>query len=1117
MIQTELLQRDAENRERAIEPDSFIVEAPAGAGKTELLTQRYLKLLALVNEPEEIIAITFTNKAAAEMRSRILTSLRDAADDAPVDKPHKQRTRELALAALARSQTQDWSLLEQPARLRINTIDSLSSMLARQMPLMSRFGAQPAVIEDAGAHYTDAASRALASLESESGDGPVRAALQYFDNDAPRLTKQLALMLARRDQWLPHAGQHSVADEAAAGLHQLIQHDIDAAAKVLHDDIQRQLMPVARYAAGNLPCEHCISLLLDWETPLLPRHESLTVWLSVCELLLTGKDEFRKRLDKNMGLPADDAAKPHKQLLLEIIAVIGEAAPLAKLRKLPDLSNIDEERRIVAALADLLKLAAAHLLAVFQESGEVDFVEMSQRALLALEDQAGPTDLALKLDYRIRHLLVDEFQDTSPSQVNLLQKLMAGWEPGDGRTIFCVGDPMQSIYRFRKADVGLFLKVAESGIGHLPLENLQLTRNNRSCPAVIDWVNRVFATVFPAHDSVTRGAISYREFAATRTSLSDEGVSVHPIAAARDTDSETLAMLEARQIADIIEQERSQDPTRSIAVLVRARNHLHALVAEIRRNRPQLRFQAVEVEALADRQSVQDVLALARALLHRADRIHWLAILRAPWCGLTLADLHILAADDRHATVWQLMQDEARLACMSDDGRQRLLHVRGILDEALKHQGRQSVRRWVESTWLKLGGPQSLWDAGDVRDVQSLLDLIDKLDAAGRFDIPALEEGVARLYAAPDVQADGCLQFMTIHKSKGLEFDTVILPGLHRQPAHGDAPLILWDEVALDDAPSLVAAPWCPRHLREDRPSTYDYLQGLENERSANETARVLYVAATRAIRHLHLVGAVRLNSQDEVKAPAGSLLELLWDSVGGEFLRAAENLPPAPGTTDGAEAVFIPQLVRLAVPAVAEAFNRNLPAAQPTRETGPDDEEDMLLPAKRLDAGIGTLAHRYMELIAQDGADVWPQDRIEALEGVMKRWLQARGYSNDEAGQGAALVINALAKTLSSEQGRWVLAAREDSGHELAIARADGQQISTSIMDRTFVDNDVRWVIDYKSVRLDENISAPVLQQHAEGYRAQLERYAALFSDEGLPVKKAVFFLALGKLVELE
>lgn len=1120
MANKDLLQLDAENRERALALESFIVEAPAGAGKTELLTQRYLRLLALVNEPEEIVAITFTNKAAAEMANRILTSLQDAADNKPVEMAHKQKTRELANAALRRSEIRGWNLLAQPARLRINTIDSLSSLLARQMPLMSRFGAQPAVVEDAMALYEEAASRAIASLEDESINSPVKAALRYFDNDAMRLKSQLAQMLARRDQWLPHAGRHAIEDEAAEALRHLIQQDMNAAARVLHGGIQQKLMPVARYAASNLPCEHCVSLLLDWETPLLPRHESLTLWLSVCDFLLTQDGGFRKEggLNKNHGFPAIDEGRRQKKALVEIIELIPDAAPLAKLRRLPDLRNMDEERLIVGALAKLLQLATAHLINVFRESGEVDFVEVSQRALQALETETGPTDLALKLDYRIQHLLVDEFQDTSPAQVLLLQKLMSGWEPGDGRTIFCVGDPMQSIYRFRKADVGLFLQVAEEGIGHIPLERLQLTRNNRSCPAIVEWVNGAFKQLFPAHDSVTYGAISYRQFAATRESLPGEGVEVHTITLEQGIDNEACAALEARRIVEIIRQEQAEDPQRSIAVLVRARNHLHALVAEIRRNHRDVRFQAVEVEELGGRQGIQDVLALTRALIHRADRVNWLAILRAPWCGLTLADLHALAADDHFATVWQLMQDEERVSKLSDHGRKRLLHVRQILAEAFAHQGRQSIRRWVESTWLKLGGPQCLWEEGDVRDVQALLDLIDKLDASGRFEIVALEEGIAGLYAAPDVHALGSLQFMTIHKSKGLEFDTVILPGLHRQPNRGDQPLILWEEVPIGDmGPQLVAAAWCPRHLRdENRKTTYDYLQDLECERAANEMTRLLYVATTRTIRRLHLVGVARTNGKGETRPPSGTFLELLWNSIGGNFLHAAQVQQGVDAQPVEEESVFIPQLIRLAEPGIPGLLQTGADLSKTQYQAAVTSEVEQDQVGSRLDANSGILAHRYMELIAQDGLEGWPISRLEALEPVMQRWFIGQGHSNEEAVIGAERALDALRLTLGSEMGRWILQKREQGGYEYALSRAEEDNVSTHIMDRTFVEDGVRWIIDYKSTRFAEGASSGVLVEQAKRYEPQLERYAALFRDEGLPVKKAIFFLSVAELIKL-
>ncbi|HEY3325997.1 MAG TPA: UvrD-helicase domain-containing protein [Novimethylophilus sp.] len=1109
----DLLLEDAASRERALTLESFIVEAPAGAGKTELLTQRYLKLLSVVGEPEEIVAITFTNKAAAEMRSRVLQSLQDAADGVAVDRPHKQTTREVAAAALARSGTLGWDLLAQPGRLRINTIDALSSVLVRQMPLMSRFGAQPGMSDDASVHYREAARRALAMLEEEGGAGAVTEALRYFDNDTVRLTDQLATMLAKRDQWLQHAGHESVQLEVEAALRHLVRHDIARAAEILPPAWQTKLMPVARFAAANLACGHGIALLLDWETPLAATPEALPLWRSVCELLLTGDGGWRKALDKRQGFPATDEGRSHKQALLDIIAALPDPQPLARIRDLPAPRHGDEEWRIIGSLARVLQLAAMHLWTVFQEAGEVDFVEVSYRALQALEDDTGPTDLALRLDYRIRHLLVDEFQDTSPAQVELLRRLTQGWEEGDGRTLFCVGDPMQSIYRFRKADVGLFLQVAEFGVGHLRLQPLHLTRNNRSCPAVVEWVNRAFERVFPPKDSVTRGAIRYRPFAATRERAPGEGVTVHPLVLEKNSRGGEAAMLEACFVADLIERERTEHPGRSIAVLVRARAHLDALVAEIRRHRPHLRFQAVEIEALSGRQTVQDVLALTRALHHRADRVHWLAVLRAPWCGLRLSDLHALAADDHVATIWQLMQDEQRLARLSDDGRQRLLHVRSVIGEAFAHRGRQTTRRWIEAAWLKLAGPYCLWDSGDVRDVQAFLDLIDNLDAAGRFDFAQLEAAMEHLYAAPDVQADGTLQFMTIHKSKGLEFDTVILPGLHRIPKKTDESLLLWEEVSIAEAgPQLIAAPMVPGHRRGAFPSAYDYLQSLERERGANEAARVLYVAATRTERRLHLVGAVCLDARGEIKPPANTFLALLWDTVGGEYLHTPPRRMPEAAAAD--EADFIPKLIRLHRPAVPALLTG---AAEPAPAWDSGDAEAAPPERGNLEADCGTLAHLYMEMIVGEGVANWSAQRVGELHPAMQRWLMRQGHAEDQASRSARRVAAVLCATLGSESGRWVLQSRGNAASELALATADNGRIATHIVDRTFIENGERWVIDYKSARLGDEVPPDSLSRQAERYRPQLERYAGLFVGEGLPVRKGVFFMAHGQLVELK
>ena len=167
------LEEDDAARRRALELASFIVEAPAGAGKTELLTQRYLRLLAVVDHPEEVLALTFTNKAATEMRDRILGSLERAASGELPAQPHKRLTFDLATQVLARDALQGWQLLGHPGRLRITTLDALCASLARQMPYLSRFGSQPGVSDDAEAHYATAARRTLEMVEAGTPDAEV--------------------------------------------------------------------------------------------------------------------------------------------------------------------------------------------------------------------------------------------------------------------------------------------------------------------------------------------------------------------------------------------------------------------------------------------------------------------------------------------------------------------------------------------------------------------------------------------------------------------------------------------------------------------------------------------------------------------------------------------------------------------------------------------------------------------------------------------------------------------------------------------------------------------------------------------------------------------------------
>lgn len=1131
----ELKAQDSANRERALQLNSFIVEAPAGAGKTELLTQRYLKLLSIVSEPEEIIALTFTNKAAAEMRNRILLSLEHAQQNVPETALHKLVARELANVALERSAALGWDITKQPSRLRILTIDALCSSLTRQMPLLSKFGGQPKVSDDTEPMYQEASRRAIAGISLESNaDDPVTSALRYLDNNSEKLIELLAKMLARRDQWLPLASQlHSLESDVVAGnielaLEHLINDALQSVLEVLPSRHQQALMPLARYAASNLDGNAEIAPLLDWQFDLNAHVDDLRQWQALSSFLVTKNERtFRKTLNKNNGFLVEH--KDKKEAYFAVIAELEACHLIANVIDLPALDAMHADQPVIKAFTKLLMLAATHLWAVFQETGEVDFIAIAQSAQLALEDDQGVTDLALKLDYKIAHLLIDEFQDTSPVQMRLIEKLIEGWQPDDGRTLFCVGDPMQSIYRFRKADVSLFLQAVEQGIGHLPMVRLQLSRNNRSFPAVVEWINHAFKQVFPAMDNINQGAISYREFIATHQPVDGEGVTIHPLVIDSYSDEEDAEdgsvnskLIEAQYVADLIVKLRAEQPkARKIAVLVRSRSHLQELVSEIRRHHTHLKFQALEIEHLDDRQTVQDAFSLTCALMHRADRVHWLNLLRAPWCGLTLSDLHALSAESHRATIWQLMNESSRIQTLSADGQLRLAHVTEVLTAAFEHQGRMPIRRWLESTWLQLGGGKCLISAGDNRDVQVFFDLVEKVSWSGYLNIAALELAMRKLYAKPDIEADESLQFLTIHKSKGLQFDTVILPALNRPPRNTDNALVLWQEVMIDHQLHLIAAPLNLANKSSTKnnkaPSVYDFLKDLETQRSDNEIVRLLYVAATRTERCLHLIASIQANAKGELKPKAKSLLKVLWPEVEGNF-KLAKPL----GKLDEAPLLdfpkFKPKLQRLSVVELTNIGTAEF--ADSIIEFGLDDNfssgfESLseYFQGEDLQKHCGTLAHLYMQLLANEDLQSWNEARIRRCLPAMVNWLFQQGHSIDLAKHGAAQVVDALQATLASKAGQWLLKNHNAAVSEFSLIQVQGIGLENHIIDRTFVEHGARWIIDYKLGMLDKSAD---LTSVAEQHRPQLIRYATLFEHEKRPIKIAVFFLNLATLIEL-
>jgi len=1107
---------DANQRKQALDTGrSFIVQAPAGSGKTELLIQRYLALLARVDEPESILAITFTRKAAGEMRGRVLEALRAAEFGEPPAEAHARLTYELGQAALEQDRQRGWGLPADPSRLRIQTIDAFCLGITVRLPVASRLGGAPLVEDDCRALYRAAAHNTILRLE---GDDKTAQAVEmlalHLDARLDQAEELLAGMLSRRDQWLRHIGsgredREAVRASLEMSFRKLIEARLRQTLELITTRDRPRLLGFARFAAWNLVSDASPALAALNERSEFPTAEgsSLTSWRGVCELLLVrAEDAFRKAVNKNNGFPP--RARETRDFTSYLKSLAGNApllSALAEIRRLPEAHYPDGQWRILDALLDLLPAATAELATVFQRRGQMDFIEIAMRARAALGTPEEPTDLGLALGERIGHILVDEFQDTSVSQKELLEILTASWDEERRQTLFAVGDPMQSIYRFRKAEVGLFLAMRTAGLPTVRPDGLTLSTNFRSLASIAQWANEVFGKVFPAHEDIARGAVPYTPFTPFREEEDPGAVCVHPMIGRDD-------LREAGLAADLIAEAQKRHREGTIGVLVRARDHLVELARELQSRG--IRFRAVEIDPLGGRPVAQDLLALTRALLHPADRVAWLACLRAPWCGLSLTDLHTIAGNDPHCTVWESIR-RPDLA-LAPEAMRRLDRTRSVLSDAMEQKGRLPLRLWVESAWLRLGGPACHAHEDDLQHAEQFFAMLARLDGGGGVAAAAdLEQSLEGLFAAADPLADGRLQLLTIHKAKGLEFDTVILPGLGKETRGDDPALLRWTEIALGPETLLLLAAKEARSGASD--AHYDYLGALEKEKAEMESQRLLYVAATRARRRLHLIGHVEVSQNDGgnwvMGTPAsGSLLRWIWPAAQAEFEKAFEQWRPASGEVgvEDEKRRRSPQVLRRladgwVLPAPPPAAPRRAAALDQVSTTEPipfDWVGDTLRHA-------GTVVHAWLHQIALEGVEKWTGERVDAQRKAFENHLATLGVPGDELAAAATRVAEALQNTLADPRGRWVLRRRAADQREYALAGEVDGRVVHRVIDCTFVEEDgVRWIIDFKTSIHEGGGLEGFLDMQVERYRGQMDEYAALIRriDER-PIRIGLYF----------
>ena len=1155
---------------------SFLVEASAGSGKTELLIQRYLKLLAQVEEPEEILAITFTRKAAAEMRDRILQELRAAekTDASSEPSPHKQQTRALAAAALENGRRRNWNLTRQPHRMQVRTIDSLCKEITSRLPMLAQMEERTQPITDASELYSIAAQNVLKQLggDDEKLNTAIRALLLHLDNRLEHAVQLLANLLATRDQWghiFPIAKNLSDAefDNALRERFELPFLEIrasacDALAQVMNPAATAQIFSFIQHAAGYLKKagkKNPFAACLAWTELPLYRAEDAVHWAVVADFLLTREGGFRKKVDVTLGFPPNDPRKPEMQALLT--SLTGNTAlqqALRDLQMLPPAQYTEQQRKVLRASFLLLRHALVQLKLVFAQEGKTDFTELLLAAQQALADDTN--SIALALGTKIQHLLVDEMQDTSVTQFHLLRHLTQSWD-GFSQTVFLVGDPKQSIYRFRQAEVALFAHARDSGLGDVRFETIFLTSNFRSQQRLVETTNQYFSQVF-LETNDTDGIHFHPSLAANLEESIDKSwdrVHWHPLIHAKQKEKSESArksasdaihpsLVEAQTLCDVIEGYRSEDQAndcaRSIAILVSNKRHAWPILKEMQRRK--IPYCAIEMDTLTDRQSLLDLLAITRCLLHAADRTAWLAVLRAPWCGLTLADLHTLCGTEvcgtedaqwRSCTFPELLRE--RLSLLSDDGQQRAARVWRTLEQACSLLPQERMSSLVERAWHTLGG-QACVLASEMPAIEQFFAMLSDLEMEGvRLTATRIEERMQKLYAPTPAPEEGSVEVLTMHKAKGLEWDIVLLPGLHNKPRNDDPRLLVWEEDIRPTPEGALKSQFflAPiQHVSETKEPFGQWIRQRIAKREKGERKRLLYVACTRARRELHLFATLAQNEKGELARPnARSLLHIAWPLAAEIFARqpeqtnVADNILTMPAPHLQPHSGIAASLAAEAQPGEASILPlsnfRRLPSGWTPTPLPPDvgqpsdweqveaATEDAVSAILRPEGSwkarlFGTVVHALMQPLAQILRASKNEDAVNPAvqhlrQPALLRMMQG-GYAPKAAQVAADRIARVLLEISRDPVAQWLLAAHPNvdpllPDFEIPLTALRQKTIRNVRLDRMFLagpeplaaGNQHLWIVDFKTATHGERDMEPFLAEQKNLYTRQMQVYA--------------------------
>ena len=1052
---------------------SVAVEACAGAGKTWMLVSRMVRALLEGAAPHEILAITFTKKAAGEMRQRLEQWLRQFAgqSDAELRQELQQRgcTQEASAEQLATLRQLQRQLLQSGRGVQVHTFHGWFAALLRSAPLQ--------------ALYTMGLP---ASYELLEDDGPALALVW------PRFQAQVAADPAARADYLASVaalGRHQTQRALEAALAKRGEFALADAQGVVEASVQTFGQVFAALAQLSVPEDYLTQPAVQADLQAAARALGAASQPSfsaaggrlemalanadtagVLDALLTQKGEPRKFSDKLAGIAAIRAAQQHLQLLQE--AQLQHAAWLHQQR-----------------LTRLTRLALAQYGAIKRMHGWVDMGDLERAALTLMSDPVLSAWVQERLDARVRHLLIDEFQDTNPLQWQALKAWLDSYA-GAGRapSVFLVGDPKQSIYRFRRAEPQVFWaaqRFVREGLGG---DLLACDHTRRNAPLITELVNQVMAPHmdgFRRHstESCAPGQVlklPRLERGAALAQL-DAGGWRDSLSTPQQTPEETRKTLECRQAARWLAS-RFQAGTlqpREVMVLARRRASLGLMQAELAALH--IGAQQPEKTDLGDSPEVQDLVALLDVLVSPRHDLALARALKSPLFGACDDDLVQLVLCQR-----ALRSEGAPLPCWW----QVLQQHSDALPAALQQAAVQLAQwqQWVE-TLTPHDALAAIYHHGDVlaryaastpaaqrapvlARLQALLASALALDG-GRYSsayalVRALRAGGLR---APVRAEDAGVRLLTVHGAKGLEAPLVLL-----LDCDGEAPQTPTMGVLVDWPGE---ARWPQRLVflaSEARPAAcVRELLAAEHGERAREELNALYVALTRAQTHLVL------SSVEPHRAHPDS-----W------WLRLealAEDVEAAPAALQPAAAALAP-ITLFSVP--------NWHLSRMDTGVVAINSEVIDSPESR----IGQAMHRLLEWLPLQPGPAQPWT-------LLQQQAVAQEFALDLAQAAQALEA---ATRIAQGEGAWAWDARlvEWAGSEVAlVAQGHTLRLDRLVRRRTAEGQGQWWVLDYKSAAQPQ--LQPQLCSQLRAYRAAVAR-----AYPGAEVR-AAFLSALGACIEID